>query len=139
MIRFARCCQPIPGDPIVGFVTRGRGISIHRVNCPNSIRLMGHPERQVPVQWDTSAGQSYPVIIEVVAIKRVDLLSELTRVVSDMGADVRDATVQVEGEGFFGKFRIDVRDLQHLHRIMEKLHRVKGVEQVGRRTTGRES
>jgi guanosine-3',5'-bis(diphosphate) 3'-pyrophosphohydrolase len=134
MIRFAKCCQPIPGDPIVGFVTRGRGISIHRANCPNSVRLMKYPERQVSVEWDTRSEQSFPVIIEVVAHRRMDVLSDLTRVVSDMGAEVRDATVKAEGEALFGTFRIGVRDLQHLHKIMDKLRRVKGTDRVFRRT-----
>jgi guanosine-3',5'-bis(diphosphate) 3'-pyrophosphohydrolase len=138
MIRFARCCQPIPGDPIVGFVTRGRGISIHRVDCPNSARLMNYPERQVSVEWDAESEQSFPVIIEVVASRRVDLLSDLTRVVSDMGADVRDASVKVEGEAFFGTFRIGVHDIKHLHAIMDRLRRVKGTDRVTRRTRGEE-
>ena len=138
MIRFAKCCQPIPGDSIVGFVTRGRGISIHRADCPNSIRLMNHPERQVSVEWDTGSEQSFPVIIEVAADRRVDLLSDLTRVVSDMGADVRDASVKVEGETFFGTFRIGVRDVRHLHAIMDRLRRVKGTDRVIRRTRGSE-
>jgi len=138
MIRFARCCQPIPGDSIVGFVTRGRGISVHRADCPNSVRLMSHPERQVSVEWDAGKEQAFPVIIEVVAGKRVDLLSDLTRVVSDMGADVRDASVRVEGEAFFGTFRIDVRDVQHLHAIMERLRRVRGTDAVIRKTRGAE-
>ena len=138
MIRFAKCCQPIPGDPIVGFVTQGRGISIHRADCPNSVHLMVHPERQVSVEWDTRSEQSFPVIIEVVANRRVALLSDLTRVVSDMGADVRDAAVKVEGEAFFGTFRIGVRDLQHLHSIMDRLRHVKGTDRVLRRTRGAE-
>ena len=136
MIRFAKCCQPIPGDDIVGFVTRGRGISIHRANCPNSTRLMSHPERQVSVEWDAEKEQSFPVIIEVAADRRVDLLSDLTRVVSDMGADVRDASVRVEGEAFFGTFRIGVRDVQHLNSIMERLRRVKGTDGVIRKVRG---
>ena len=136
MIRFAKCCQPIPGDSIVGFVTRGRGISIHRADCPNSVRLMDHPERQVSVEWDALSEQAFPVIIEVVANRRVDLLSDLTRVVSDMGADVRDASVKVEGEAFFGTFRIGVRDVQHLHAIMDRLRRVKGTDRVIRRSRG---
>jgi guanosine-3',5'-bis(diphosphate) 3'-pyrophosphohydrolase len=138
MIRFARCCQPIPGDSIVGFVTRGRGISIHRADCPNSARLMNDPERQVSVEWNAESEQSFPVIIEVVAGRRVDLLSDLTRVVSDMGADVRDASVKVEGEAFFGTFRIGVHDIKHLHAIMDRLRRVKGTDRVTRRTRGGE-
>jgi GTP pyrophosphokinase len=138
MIRFARCCQPIPGDSIVGFVTRGRGISIHRADCPNSVRLMEHPERQVSVEWDAGSEQSFPVIIEVAAGKRVDLLSDLTRVVSDMGADVRDASVRVEGEAFFGTFRIGVRDVRHLQSIMDRLRRVKGTDRVVRKARGSE-
>ncbi len=136
MIRFAKCCQPIPGDSIVGFVTRGRGISVHRAECSNSVRLMNYPERQVAVEWDADSEQSFPVIIEVVASRRVDLLSDLSRVVSDMGADVRDASVKVEGEAFFGTFRIGVRDVQHLHAIMERLRRVKGTDRVLRRARG---
>jgi len=132
MVRFAHCCQPIPGDHIVGFVTRGRGISIHRANCPNSIRLMQYPERQVTVQWDTETEQTFPVFIEVVGERRVDMLSDLTRVVSDMGADVRNASVQVEGQAFFGRFLIEVRDLRHLDKTMAKVQHVRGVEQVSR-------
>ena len=136
MVRFAHCCQPIPGDKIIGFVTRGRGISIHRVDCFNSIKLMRHPERQVLVEWDTRKGQSFPVFIEVVGERRVDLLSDITRVVSDMGADVRNASVQVEGEAFFGKFLVKVQDLQHLQKTMEKIRRVQGVERVSRLARG---
>jgi GTP pyrophosphokinase len=137
MVRFARCCQPIPGDNIVGFVTRGRGISIHRASCSNSIRLMEHPERQVTVEWSTERGQVFPVRIEVVGARRVDLLSDVTRVVSDMGADVRNASVQVEGEAFFGRFVIQVRDVGHLQRTIDKIQRVRGVERVSRLTRGR--
>jgi guanosine-3',5'-bis(diphosphate) 3'-pyrophosphohydrolase len=137
MVRFARCCQPIPGDNIVGFVTRGRGISIHRASCANSIRLMEHPERQVTVEWSTERGQVFPVRIEVVGERRVDLLSDVTRVVSDMGADVRNASVQVEGEAFFGRFVIQVQDIGHLQKTIDKIRRVRGVERVNRLTRGR--
>jgi GTP pyrophosphokinase len=136
MVRFARCCQPIPGDSILGFVTRGRGISIHRVSCSNSIRLMEYPERQVMVEWDAGEGQSFPVYIEVVGERRMDLLSDVTRVVSDMGADIRNASVQVEGKAFFGKFLIEIQDLRHLRKTMEKMRRVRGVERVSRLARG---
>jgi guanosine-3',5'-bis(diphosphate) 3'-pyrophosphohydrolase len=136
MVRFARCCQPIPGDNIVGYVTRGRGISIHRADCPNSLRLLTQPERQVSVEWAAGEGQSFPVSIEVVGERRVDLLSDVTRVVSDMSADVSNASVQVEGEAFFGRFFIEVRDLRHLQRTMEKIRRVRGVERVSRLARG---
>lgn len=136
MVRFARCCQPIPGDSILGFVTRGRGISVHRASCPNSIRLIRHPERQVVVEWDTTKEQSFPVPIEVVGERRIGLLSDVTRVVSDIGADVQNASIQVEGEAFFGRFLIEVQDLQHLQKTMEKIRRVRGVERVSRLTRG---
>jgi len=97
---------------------------------------MEYPERQVMVEWDTEREQSFPVHIEVVGERRVDLLSDVTRVVSDMGADVRNAAVQAEGGAFFGKFLIEVQDLQHLHRTMEKIRRVRGVERVSRFTRG---
>ena len=137
MIRFARCCQPIPGDHIVGYVTRGRGISVHRASCPNSKRLMENPERRVQVEWDTERGQSFLVRIEVVGERKVDLLSNVTRVVSDLGAEVRGASVQIEGAAFFGRFLIAVRDLQHLRRTMDKIQRVQGIERVSRLTRGR--
>jgi GTP pyrophosphokinase len=136
MVRFARCCQPIPGDRIVGFVTRGRGISIHRADCINSVRLMQYPQRQVMVEWDIATDQTFPVVIEVVAQRRVDLLSDITRVVSDMGADIGKASVQVEGEAFFGTFRIHVQDLQHLQKTVERIQRIKGIDRVSRLVRG---
>ncbi len=136
MVRFARCCQPIPGDSILGFVTRGRGISIHRVSCPNSIRLMEYPERQVMVEWDAGEGQSFPVYIEMVGERRVDLLTDVTRVVSDMGADIRNASIHAEGKAFFAKFLIEVQDLRHLRGTMAKMRQVRGVERVSRLARG---
>src|SRR5439155_20813157 len=77
MLSFARCCQPVPGDPVVGIVTIGRGISVHRQDCPNTFGDRVAPERRVPVDWDTRLGETFPVRLVVYGHDRTSLLADI--------------------------------------------------------------
>lgn len=136
LIRFATCCHPVPGDRILGYVTRGRGVSIHRANCPEGLLLTRDKERIVPVQWSTEAGQTFDAHIEVVAKDRPGLLSELTEAFSRSGVNVERASIVTLRDQVRNRFRVQVRDLGQLENALEKLRRVPTVSTVSRRQSG---
>lgn len=131
LIRFSRCCKPLPGDAIVGYVTRGRGVSIHRADCPNA--KAAPPERILEVEWGSSENQAFPVGLVISALDRKGLLHEVMTVLAELrsnilsinGNTLRDGTAQIN-------VIIEVRDLGHLHRVFEKLKSIKSILEVSR-------
>ena len=137
MTRLAECCQPVPGDRVFGYITRGRGLTIHRVECPNSFAL-GESERRVEVQWAVNEEDRFLVELKVVASDRPGLLFDLTQVTSRLGINVRSATVEAnEGEGH-GSFVIEIVNGAQLKRVLREMRRVKGVISIQRRSAGLE-
>jgi GTP pyrophosphokinase len=132
MVRFARCCNPIPGDPIIGFVTRGRGISIHRVDCPNAPYFAADAERTIEVAWDEGEKKKYVVSIGFTAADRPGLLHEMTRIFSEFGANVTDVGIKTAGQQARGNFRIEIYNRNQLKQILRRLQKIKGVENVSR-------
>lgn len=133
MVHFAKCCQPIPGDNIVGFITLGRGVSIHRTDCPNGIRLMEDVERRVEVSWDIDRAQTFPVRISVLAHDRPGLLSDISRAISTTdNTNIKSARMDSDAAKADGMFVVEVRNLQHLVRVMKRVKRVSGVTRVER-------
>src|ERR1019366_1697941 len=92
-VKLARCCTPVPGDPIMGFVTRGRGVSVHRSDCTNAESLLSQPDRLIEVEWAPSAASVFLVQLQVEALDRNALLSDVTRVLSDQHVNILSATV----------------------------------------------
>src|SRR5690606_23921632 len=86
LVSLARCCSPVPGDPIVGYVTVGRGVSVHRADCTNVASLSGRKERSIEVSWPADAMSAFVVWIQVEALDRTRLLRDVTQVISDAGA-----------------------------------------------------
>jgi len=86
LIRFGKCCQPVPGDPIIGYITRGYGVAVHRTNCVNALRMT--PERQIEVEWNQEASETYPVKIRIVSLDRVGLLADVVSTISKFGANI---------------------------------------------------
>jgi len=128
LIRFARCCTPVPGDPIVGYVTRGRGVSIHRTDCPNTLQLPEGENRMIPVAWDGNAGQVYEVALEVKAKDREKLLADMLLAISEEGVIINEANAKAsEGGWAQGYFVIGISRPDHLDKVLKKLQRVKGV------------
>jgi GTP pyrophosphokinase len=130
MIRLSQCCQPLPGDPIIGFVTRGRGITVHKNGCPSIKRLMNESERFISIVWAESNETSYPVKIAIHAEDRNGLLKDVVDSLAEIKVEVvkMEAGVQ-SGEAVF-KFVVEVKGLDHIIAITNHLRKVKGVQRV---------
>ncbi|MGD9677266.1 MAG: bifunctional (p)ppGpp synthetase/guanosine-3',5'-bis(diphosphate) 3'-pyrophosphohydrolase [Vulcanibacillus sp.] len=132
LVRFSKCCNPVPGDPIVGFVTRGRGVSIHRMDCPN-VKSEGDSERLTSVEWDNAEQLSYSADIEVVGMDRRGLLNEVLQAVSETKTNM----VAVTGKTDKNKMAtvlmtILINNTEHLQSVVDRIKRVKDVYSVRR-------
>jgi GTP pyrophosphokinase len=131
LIRFGKCCQPVPGDPIIGYITRGYGVTIHRTNCVNALRM--NPERQIEVQWNQEVTETYPVKIRIISQDRVGLLADLVGNISKFGANILNAKTETrENKMVDSFFTIGVEDTTHLEKIVSAVKKVKHVQDVKR-------
>ena len=136
--KLAKCCTPVPGDEIVGFVTRGQGVSVHRVDCGNVDGLRQQPERIVDVEWDVGANTLFLVQIQVEALDRNRLLSDVTRVLSDHAVNILSATVTTTRDRVaISKFVFEMADPGHLTTVLTAVRKVDGVFDVYRITGSR--
>ncbi len=128
LINLAQCCQPIPGDDVVGFITRGRGISVHKKKCPSLVRLQSEKERFINIVWEENDKHRYPVKISIKAVDRPNLLKEVTDEISLASSNILkiDATVGDGGKAEL-KFIIEVSSQEHLSEILGKIKRLKAV------------
>jgi len=122
----------VPGERIVGFITRGRGVTIHRIDCPNVGPLMQQPERHLPVEWDVADEQTFLVRLLVTLENRKNMLRDLTQAISDEETNIRSAAVNGDRSTGMGEFVIDVRNLRHLNRVIASVRRIPGVLSVDR-------
>jgi GTP pyrophosphokinase len=138
-VKLARCCTPVPGDGIVGFVTRGSGVSVHRTNCVNAVAALGtEPERQVEVEWAPSASSVFLVAIQVEALDRSRLLSDVTRVLSDQHVNILSASVTTTRDRVaISRFTFEMGDPKHLGHVLKAVRSVDGVFDVYRITSGK--
>lgn len=128
MFRFAGCCQPVPGEDIVGFITRGRGVTIHSHDCERAHYLQEKfPERQIDVNWDAGSGQSFVVELEITVEDRKGMLRDITQAISDADTNVKGAEMFARDAAAVGRFVVEVTDLSHLNRIIDKVRKIKGV------------
>ena len=133
MVNYARCCQPVPGDRVVGIVTVGRGVSIHRQDCPNTFGDRVPRERRVPVEWDVSLDQKFPVRLLVYGHDRNSLLADIANAISATSVNIRSAGVASEDRRARGVFVIEVPHLAKLQEVVRSVRRVTGVTRVERR------
>jgi GTP pyrophosphokinase len=133
MTRYSQCCQPVPGDKVIGYITRGRGISIHRIDCPNILNLSEHPERRVEIEWETESGDRFFVRLVVEGDDRRGLLSDIATSITDTGTNIASAEIKTTDGGMTGQFVVEVQDLTHLKKVMKSIKRVAGVLNVDRR------
>ncbi|MEW5700812.1 MAG: bifunctional (p)ppGpp synthetase/guanosine-3',5'-bis(diphosphate) 3'-pyrophosphohydrolase [Candidatus Zixiibacteriota bacterium] len=141
MFRFANCCQPVPGERVVGYITRGRGVTVHRADCPNILALVDQPERRLEVQWDVRADQSFLVRLELTLENRKNLLRDITDAISDAETNIQSVSITGDQSTGTGTLVIEVRNLRHLSDIIRRIRAVDGVLSVERssgRDTGRE-
>ncbi len=128
LVRLARCCNPVPGDEIVGFVTRGRGLSVHRVDCPNARELVKEPERIIPVNWDTDVATTYQVEILVEARDRTGLIRDVTILLAEAGGNVLSANVNVDKQGVASmRFLFELGNMEQLPEVLSRLRGTDGV------------
>lgn len=133
MVRYSRCCQPLPGDSVVGYITRGRGVSIHRTDCPNVLALSRDPERRIEIEWAAERGDRFFVKLFMRGTDRRGLLSDVAKAITDTGTDISHADMRTTEGGMNGEFVVEVRDLAHLEKVRRSIGRVKGVLDVERR------
>jgi GTP pyrophosphokinase len=133
MVRYSQCCQPVPGDDVIGYITRGRGISIHRRDCPNILNLGDHPERRVEIEWEAEAGDRFFVRLVVEGNDRRGLLSDIATAITQTGTNIQSAEIRAVEGGMTGRFVVEVQDLTHLKKVMKAIRRVNGVLAVERR------
>jgi len=133
MVRYAQCCQPVPGDPVVGYVTRGRGVSIHRGDCPNLLFLAHEPERRLEIDWQEAEGERFTVRLVLEAHDRRGLYADLAAAVSATGTDIKSMELHTVDGRVTGSALVEVENLAHLEKIMKSARKVKGVSEVARR------
>jgi len=131
LIKFGKCCQPVPGDNIVGYITRGYGVTVHRTNCVNALEM--NPERQIEVDWNQEASEMYPVKIRIISHDRQGLLADLVGNISKGGANILHASSDTRDSKIVDSFfTIGVEDISHLEKILSAVRKVKLVQDVKR-------
>jgi GTP pyrophosphokinase len=135
LTRLARCCHPLPGEPIVGFITRGQGVTVHRRDCPNALRHRDeHGERLIEVSWGERAGRTYPVDVEITAYDRAGLLRDITGLLANEKVNVHGVSTHHDRQQVAHlRFTLEIPDLDTLSRVLALLDQVPNVVAVRRR------
>jgi len=137
-VKLARCCTPVPGDSIIGFVTRGSGVSVHRSDCTNAESLLSQPDRLIEVEWAPSAASVFLVQLQVEALDRAGLLSDVTRVLSEYHVNILSATVHTSRDRVaISRFTFEMADPGHLDHVIQAVRKIDGVFDVYRITGGK--
>jgi len=124
LIKFGKCCQPVPGDPITGYITQGYGVTVHRTICVNALKM--NPERQIDVEWNVTSSDLYQVKIHITAYDRVGLLADIASNISKNGANIIGAnTITRENKAVDSLFTLTVKDTDHLKKVLSDLKKVK--------------
>jgi GTP diphosphokinase / guanosine-3',5'-bis(diphosphate) 3'-diphosphatase len=131
LVRFAKCCSPLPGDLIVGFITRGRGVTVHRRDCDKGLDL--DPERRIDVEWDGNGKAQHEVAIQILCADKPGLLAHISQSFSDQGVNISQAHCRATEDGrAMNTFHASVKDLDQLKSVIRSLSRIKGVYSVDR-------
>jgi GTP pyrophosphokinase len=135
LVRYGKCCNPLPGDPIVGFITRGRGVTVHTTACDKVLGI--DPERRVDVAWDVRGDFKRPVSLRVVATDRPGILAKISQTFSEAGINISQATVRTTDDRAVNDFEVTIGDLKQLKDIIRSIERIDGVHSVQRVQEGR--
>jgi GTP pyrophosphokinase len=131
LVKFGKCCQPVPGDSITGYITRGYGVTVHRASCVNAMKMS--PERQIDVEWSVDIADTYPVKILVRSYDRVGLLADITANISKNGANILSANTEIRDSKIVDSlFTIAVENTDHLNRVLTAIRKVKYIQDVRR-------
>jgi GTP pyrophosphokinase len=135
LVRYGKCCNPLPGDPIVGYITRGRGVTVHTTGCDKVLGI--DPERRVDVSWDVRGDFKRPVSLRVVATDRPGILAKISQTFSEAGINISQATVRTTDDRAVNEFEVTIGDLKQLKDVMRSIERIDGVHSVQRLQEGR--
>ncbi len=133
MVRFAQCCQPVPGDDVIGYVTKGRGISVHRADCSNLLQFSGSPERRMEIDWKSSGEENIMVRLVVRGSDRKGLFADVAAAVAETSTNIASAQIGKNGLEAEGTFIVEVKDLDQLRKVISSMRKVKGIYQVERK------
>ena len=136
MFRFANCCQPVPGERVVGFITRGRGVTVHRADCSNALALNDQPERYLAVEWDVGPDQSFLVKLLITLENRRNLLRDITQAIADAEAGIQSVALDADHTVGTGTLVIEVKNLRQLSDVMRRIRKVDGTISVERSVGG---
>jgi GTP pyrophosphokinase len=139
LVRLSHCCNPVPGDEIIGFVTRGRGVTIHRTNCPNARALMSTPERIIEVEWasDVQSSEVYKVEVYIEAIDRLRLYQDVTVALGSSGVNILSATMTTHRDGIVDmRYLFEVSEIAHIEKVLRELRGIEGVIDARRTIPG---
>ena len=135
LVRFSKCCNPLPGDEIIGFISQGMGVTVHAADCPRVLET--DPERRIEVSWNRQKGATRSVKIRVYSLDQKGILATITKVITKCESNILRASVYSTSDGRgVHSFEVDVKDVQHLNRVMEAVQKIKGVVQVDRVRVG---
>jgi GTP pyrophosphokinase len=139
LVRLSHCCNPVPGDEIIGFVTRGRGVTVHRKNCPNAKALMEDSERIIQVDWasDVQGRDAYNVEIFIEAVDRLRLYQDVTVALGSSGVNILNATMSTHKDGIVEmRYLFEVSEIAHIEKILRELRAIDGVIDARRTMPG---
>ncbi len=132
VVHFARCCTPVPGDEIFGYITRGRGVSVHRRDCPNAEQLLLDVERIIPVEWVTGNSQTFPVTIHVLAEERAGIMMEITQLLLSMKINTKYLNAKSAGNTVDISLTFDIQNSEQLQNIIRSIQKLDSVLEVER-------
>jgi GTP pyrophosphokinase len=131
LVRYGKCCNPVPGDAIVGFITRGRGVTVHTVSCDKILGI--DPDRRVDVAWDVRGDYRRPVSIRVITSDRPGILAKISQTLSEAGLNISQASCRTTpGERAVNEFEVTIGDLKQLTSVIRSIEKIDGVQSVQR-------
>ena len=133
-VRFAKCCSPVPGDEIVGYITRGRGVTIHKAECVNA--ASGEEERRIPVEWASDGEDTFYATITILAYDRVNMLGEIATIIGENGVSIRAASIQGDDKTRISTLRLtlDVHSREEMNKVIQALRNKSDILDVYRAT-----
>ena len=133
LIRFSKCCNPVPGDEIIGYITKGRGVSVHQKDCPNIANLMSEQERFIEVEWNSQTKESYNADVEVRAADRKGLLAEITAIIDESKININAFHSRTTKDKIaIINFILEINDVEQLNKLIRKFRKIEGVLDVSR-------
>ncbi|MBW2614451.1 MAG: bifunctional (p)ppGpp synthetase/guanosine-3',5'-bis(diphosphate) 3'-pyrophosphohydrolase, partial [Deltaproteobacteria bacterium] len=131
LIKFGKCCQPVPGDGITGYITRGFGVTVHRSSCVNALKM--NPERRIDIEWNTETSETFPANFQVISYDRVGLLADIVGCITKNNANILSANTETDNDRHVeSSFSIGVESTAHLKRILSSIKKIKNVQGVKR-------